>query len=150
MALSDCSRCWETPCSCGFDYRWWPVAKREELAAAILGIPFAQLKACGITPERHPKADNERWDCLIAEPAESEVHAQLMDDWLDSSAVTVDGIEFVAIGIDYTGGMDEMGLRSGGQERVWAATERIALALGGKVDIDLRERVREYKSEEPR
>lgn len=23
MALSDCEKCWETPCVCGYDYRKW-------------------------------------------------------------------------------------------------------------------------------
>lgn len=23
MALSDCEKCWQTPCSCGWEYRKW-------------------------------------------------------------------------------------------------------------------------------
>lgn len=25
MALSDCIHCWETPCTCGYDYRNYPM-----------------------------------------------------------------------------------------------------------------------------
>lgn len=25
MALSDCLKCWDTPCHCGYDYRNWPL-----------------------------------------------------------------------------------------------------------------------------
>ncbi len=25
MAMSDCAKCWETPCVCGHDYRGWTV-----------------------------------------------------------------------------------------------------------------------------
>jgi hypothetical protein len=28
MAMSDCVKCWETPCTCGWDYRNW---KRKDL-----------------------------------------------------------------------------------------------------------------------
>ncbi len=24
MSLSDCDKCWSTPCSCGYDYKDWP------------------------------------------------------------------------------------------------------------------------------
>lgn len=25
MSLSDCAKCWDTPCTCGWDYRDWSV-----------------------------------------------------------------------------------------------------------------------------
>ena len=29
MALSDCVRCWDTPCTCGWDYREYPIKNLE-------------------------------------------------------------------------------------------------------------------------
>jgi len=31
MALSDCDKCWETPCSCGWKYRNWPYSRLVEM-----------------------------------------------------------------------------------------------------------------------
>lgn len=36
MALSDCSKCWETPCMCGHGYEDWSVERKEILAKAVL------------------------------------------------------------------------------------------------------------------
>jgi hypothetical protein len=36
MAMSDCIKCWETPCICGYAYRLWPLEKKIELVEAIL------------------------------------------------------------------------------------------------------------------
>lgn len=30
MALSDCEKCWETPCECGYQYRLWSIEKLHE------------------------------------------------------------------------------------------------------------------------
>ena len=39
MALSDCEKCWMTPCECGHDYRHWTVERlislRDKLNAII-------------------------------------------------------------------------------------------------------------------
>ncbi len=34
MAMSDCDKCWETPCVCGHEYaneKWWPLERLKEL-----------------------------------------------------------------------------------------------------------------------
>lgn len=31
MALSDCPKCWDTPCSCGHEYRNMPIEKVVKL-----------------------------------------------------------------------------------------------------------------------
>lgn len=36
MALSDCQKCWDTPCECGWHYRKWPLERRAKLAETIL------------------------------------------------------------------------------------------------------------------
>lgn len=35
MALSDCEKCWDTPCTCGWDYRNW---SKERLEIFIQGV----------------------------------------------------------------------------------------------------------------
>jgi hypothetical protein len=38
MALSDCVKCWETPCICGYEYsrkEYWSLAKLKELRNAL-------------------------------------------------------------------------------------------------------------------
>lgn len=27
MSLSDCQKCWDTPCTCGWDYRFWNIER---------------------------------------------------------------------------------------------------------------------------
>lgn len=41
--MSDCSKCWETPCACGHGYSHWPMQKRIDLASVILAIPKEKL-----------------------------------------------------------------------------------------------------------
>lgn len=35
MALSDCEKCWETPCACGHDYKAWSTSKLQNLYNVI-------------------------------------------------------------------------------------------------------------------
>lgn len=37
MSLSDCPKCWDTPCTCGHEYRDWDWDKKIELIRAIIG-----------------------------------------------------------------------------------------------------------------
>lgn len=53
MAMSDCEKCWNTPCSCGWDYRIWTLEARIKLAAAVLGVKPEALLGAG-APEKHP------------------------------------------------------------------------------------------------
>jgi hypothetical protein len=60
MALYDCSKCWETPCVCGYDYQNWSLADREKLAALVLGIDVVQLRNVICAPIEHPKEEEEK------------------------------------------------------------------------------------------
>ena len=56
--MSDCERCWDTPCTCGYGYRNYTKGLRIKLAAVILGIDTDTLLA-GYTldpfiPTEHP------------------------------------------------------------------------------------------------
>lgn len=35
MSLSDCEKCWNTPCTCGWGYRDWSMERKLELAAVL-------------------------------------------------------------------------------------------------------------------
>lgn len=37
MALSDCVKCWMTPCDCGYEYRNWGKSAKDELVKAVQG-----------------------------------------------------------------------------------------------------------------
>ena len=39
MAMSDCPKCWETPCCCGYEYRKYSDGNKIELASVVLNIP---------------------------------------------------------------------------------------------------------------
>lgn len=44
MALSDCPKCWNTPCTCGYEYKEWSAERKQEFAATVLGMPMDALK----------------------------------------------------------------------------------------------------------
>lgn len=45
MALSDCERCWETPCSCGYEYRHWSSENLIDFVASVISYkPLAEQK----------------------------------------------------------------------------------------------------------
>ena len=57
MAMSDCEKCWDTPCSCGWDYRNWSQEARVRFAAKVLGIDESwlfSLTAHLAIPKDHP------------------------------------------------------------------------------------------------
>lgn len=33
--MSDCEKCWETPCRCGHDYKRWSIDDLRELLSAV-------------------------------------------------------------------------------------------------------------------
>lgn len=65
MAMSDCPKCWDTPCSCGWEYRNMTEEARFKLAAVILGIPMKELHLLigQDVPADHPLKDkrNQKW-----------------------------------------------------------------------------------------
>lgn len=36
MALTDCEKCWSTPCECGWEYRYWTDEYFAQFIAEIL------------------------------------------------------------------------------------------------------------------
>lgn len=56
MAMSDCEKCWDTPCGCGWEYRDYSKDRRIYLAAMVLGIDLElfSVRTRSIVPEEHP------------------------------------------------------------------------------------------------
>ena len=56
MSLSDCPKCWDTPCTCGYEYRKMRKEYRIKLASVILGIEESKLSnlVSEEMPEKHP------------------------------------------------------------------------------------------------
>lgn len=44
MSMSDCEKCWDTPCTCGWEYRHWTKQRRVKLVAAILGCAESRIE----------------------------------------------------------------------------------------------------------
>jgi len=61
MSMSDCIKCWDTPCTCGYDYRNMPKSQRIALAAVILGVSVAEVRyqLIDIVPNIHPMKEEE-------------------------------------------------------------------------------------------
>ena len=38
MAMSDCIKCWETPCACGHEYKDWSIARLREQIKMLQGV----------------------------------------------------------------------------------------------------------------
>lgn len=38
MSLSNCPKCWETPCCCGHEYEHWSTKRLEENIALLQGV----------------------------------------------------------------------------------------------------------------
>ena len=51
MSLSDCEKCWETPCTCGYAYRNYSIQQRKQLAAAVLGVAIETMDMVTAAPE---------------------------------------------------------------------------------------------------
>ncbi len=54
MSMSDCIKCWNTPCTCGYEYRMWSKPARIKLAAVILGVTEQEINQCIKVPLAHP------------------------------------------------------------------------------------------------
>jgi len=55
MSLSDCIKCWDTPCTCGWDYRNYTKEHRIEQASVVLGVDIKILKEIeDKIPLKHP------------------------------------------------------------------------------------------------
>lgn len=54
MALSDCVKCWDTPCTCGWEQRGWLIENLEKR------IKFLQ-KVLAFT-KANPDAKYSKWD----------------------------------------------------------------------------------------
>lgn len=56
MGLDGCRKCWDTPCECGWEYRYWSLERRQEMAAVVLGVKLERVKIIP-APVDHPQKD---------------------------------------------------------------------------------------------
>lgn len=53
MSLSDCEKCWETPCCCGHDYKDWDKDRLEKQIAMLKRVlSMAEEHLTGVDPLR--------------------------------------------------------------------------------------------------
>lgn len=52
MALSDCPKCWDTPCTCGANYRNWSVSKLTDHIAVLVNVLREKVEAGDKDEER--------------------------------------------------------------------------------------------------
>jgi hypothetical protein len=56
MSMSDCAKCWETPCVCGESYRDWAIEKIDAQIEMLKRVRDEKLASLGID---HSKYDYE-------------------------------------------------------------------------------------------
>jgi hypothetical protein len=59
--MSDCEKCWDTPCTCGWGYRGMNKEKRLDLASRVLGVSSASLRVLPLA-ESHPMLLDPKWN----------------------------------------------------------------------------------------
>lgn len=60
MAMSDCVKCWDTPCRCGHDYREWSPENRGQLILAIASSGPVKFGISDLNRFGRPDADGMR------------------------------------------------------------------------------------------
>ncbi len=44
MSLSDCEKCWDTPCTCGWDYRDWSIERLKDQIQMLKKVLEEKMK----------------------------------------------------------------------------------------------------------
>ena len=58
MSMSDCPKCWNTPCDCGHDYKDWPVARLEEMVSMFQGLIAEKTRQAKPKPKKLIRLDD--------------------------------------------------------------------------------------------
>jgi len=58
MSMSDCPKCWNTPCDCGHDYKDWPVARLEEMVSMFQGLIAEKTRQAKPKPKKLIRVDD--------------------------------------------------------------------------------------------
>ena len=53
MSLSDCAKCWETPCECGHQYRSWPTDRLVKMRDMFDALILAQTSETNLPLDLH-------------------------------------------------------------------------------------------------
>ena len=57
MSLSDCEKCWDSLCTCGWEYRYWTPEKLDELIATLMQVRERRLRG---VPDPREEYDHPR------------------------------------------------------------------------------------------
>ena len=58
MSMSDCPKCWDSNCQCGYKYRDMKKEDRIKFASSILGVDPDILRGMIVNvPEKHPQQE---------------------------------------------------------------------------------------------
>jgi len=58
MALSDCPKCWNTPCDCGYDYKDWSIESLEKMADIFNGLISEKQNQMKTLPKKIIRLDD--------------------------------------------------------------------------------------------
>lgn len=70
MSMSDCIKCWNTPCTCGYSYKNWSQEERIKLALVVIGAEHGEgvdLQRIFIHLKEYIKDDEENYERQIKE-----------------------------------------------------------------------------------
>lgn len=52
MALSDCENCWDTPCTCGFNWRFWTDERLQQVIQTLEKVRRIKRETPGIENDK--------------------------------------------------------------------------------------------------
>ena len=64
MSMSDCERCWNTPCTCGWDYRSWHIEAINSQIRMLQIVRDFRMSHPNSVKKLHPDDEKAFIDCI--------------------------------------------------------------------------------------
>lgn len=61
MSMSDCYCCWDTPCTCGYEYRYWSDKRLEEFITTLRLVQAIRKEKPELLRWRDPCKPDKGW-----------------------------------------------------------------------------------------